>query len=90
MNIYLTEKIGNPDLFSGRQKELSHFLQWVDRINQELSKSTAILSRRKTGKTALLQRIYNLVFEKNQGVVPFFLKLKKEKNGQWIFAEIFS
>ncbi len=30
--------------------------------------STAILSRRKTGKTTLLQRLYHLTFEQNDEV----------------------
>ncbi len=32
MNIYLKEKIGNPNLFTGRQKELTLFLKWIDGI----------------------------------------------------------
>ncbi len=39
--------------------------------------STAILSRRKTGKTALLQRLYNLTFEQNDGVIPFYYEVKE-------------
>ena len=49
MKIYLEEKIGNPDLFTGRTQELADLLEWIDRIKPRLSKSTAILSRRKTG-----------------------------------------
>lgn len=75
MRIYLKEKIGNPDLFTGRKKELAWFLKWIDGIKRELSKSTAIISRRKTGKTAFLQRLYNLTFEKNDGVIPFYYEL---------------
>jgi len=58
MQIYLKEKIGNPELFSGRKKELDFFLKWIDNIKREISPSTALLSRRKTGKTSLLQRLY--------------------------------
>lgn len=77
MEIYLTEKIGNPELFTGRRSELTYFLSWVDGVKRQLSKSTAILSRRKTGKTALLQRLYNILFEKNDGVVPFYIEIKE-------------
>lgn len=79
MKIYLKEKIGNPDLFTGRKKELEFFLKWIDRIKKEISPSMAILSRRKTGKTALLQRLYNLTFEKNDGVVPFYFEVEEGK-----------
>ncbi len=75
MKIYLKEKIGNPDLFTGRKKELAWFLKWIDGIKKGISQSTAIISRRKTGKTAFLQRLYNLTFEKNDGVIPFYYEL---------------
>ncbi len=75
MKTYLKEKIGNPDLFTGRKKELDWFLKWIDGIKKGISKSVAIVSRRKTGKTAFLQRLYNLVYEKNDGVIPFYYEL---------------
>ena len=79
MKIYLEEKIGNPELFTGRKREMSYLLNWINRIKREISKSTAILSRRKTGKTAILQRLYNLTFEKNNGVIPFYYEVKEGK-----------
>lgn len=78
MHVYLKEKIGNPDLFTGRKKELSFLLKWIEGIKKEISMSTAILSRRKTGKTTLLQRLYNLTFEQNDGVIPFYYEVKEE------------
>ncbi|MDM8527757.1 hypothetical protein QUF58_06025 [Anaerolineales bacterium HSG24] len=89
MRIYLEEKIGNPDLFTGRKKEITHFLNWINGIKQKSSKSTAILSRRKTGKSALLQRLYNLTFERNEGLVPFYFEI--QETDQWIvsFSESF-
>ncbi len=82
MKTYLKEKIGNPELFVGRKRELSHFLNWTWRIKREISLSTAILSRRKTGKSALMQRLYNQIFEKNQGVIPFYYEIIEGK--QWV------
>ncbi len=81
MKTYLKEKIGNPELFTGRKKEINYFLNWIEGIKREISMSTAILSRRKTGKTALMQRLYNLIFEKNMGVVPFYFEIEEEN--QW-------
>ncbi|MCP4688790.1 MAG: hypothetical protein GY859_12115, partial [Desulfobacterales bacterium] len=77
--IYMKEKVGPPDLFTGRKKELAKYLDWIDRIKREISKSIAILSRRKTGKTALMQRLYNLTFHNNDGVVPFYYELSEGK-----------
>lgn len=89
MKTYLKEKIGSPELFTGRKKELTYFLNWTREIKREMSQSTAILSRRKTGKTALMQRLYNLIFEENMGVVPFYFEIKERS--QWFgdFCEKF-
>jgi hypothetical protein len=82
MKIYLKEKIGNPELFTGRKQELNYFLDWIDGIKREISKSSALISRRKTGKTALLQRLYNITFHKNDVVIPFYFEIKE--TNQWI------
>ncbi len=82
MKTCLEEKIGNPELFTGRKNEMAYFLRWVERIRRKISLSTAILSRRKTGKTALMQRLYNLIFEKNTGVIPFYYEVREGK--RWV------
>ncbi|MBF0103277.1 MAG: hypothetical protein HQK77_20445 [Desulfobacterales bacterium] len=89
MRIYLEEKIGNPDLFTGRKRELKELLQWTTKIKQKLSPSRALMSRRKTGKTALLQRFYNLVFEANDGVIPFYYEVREENQWAIEFCEDF-
>ena len=82
MQIYLKEKIGNPDLFTGRRKELDKLLTWVEKIKPELSKSRAIISRRKTGKSAIMQRLFNLIFDMNDQVVPFYFEFRE--TSKWI------
>lgn len=89
MEIWLREKIGNPDIFTGRRKELSHFLKWMEGVKQETSMSTAILSRRKNGKTALLRRLYNIVFHKNNGLVPFYFEARPGKTWAMDFCQEF-
>ncbi|MCP4104841.1 MAG: hypothetical protein GY749_04785, partial [Desulfobacteraceae bacterium] len=89
MRIWLEERIGNPELFTGRKKELAYFLNWTDRIKRKISQSTAVLSRRKTGKTALLQRLFNTVFEKNDRVIPFYYEIKESDKWLGDFAEDF-
>jgi len=82
MKIFMKEKIGNPDLFTGRKKELEDLLAWVGKIRKELSPSRALLSRRKTGKTALLQRLYNRIFAADEGgVIPFYYEIREKD--QW-------
>ncbi len=82
MDYALKERIGKPELFTGRKEELSYFLKWIDDIKEEKSQSTAILGRRKMGKTALLERLFNITFYKNDGVIPFYYEIKE--NDVWI------
>ena len=84
MKSYLKERIGHPGLFTGRKKELNFLLKWVEGIKPELSKSRAIVSRRKTGKSALMERLYNILFEQQGQVVPFYIEIKE--TSKWIDA----
>ncbi|MDQ1353533.1 MAG: hypothetical protein QG657_3839 [Acidobacteriota bacterium] len=82
MEYALKERIGKPDLFTGRKDELAYFLKWIDNIKEEKSQSTALLARRKMGKTALMERLFNITFYKNDGVIPFFYEIKENK--MWV------
>ncbi len=82
MQIYMREKIGTPELFVGRRKELRNLLKWTQGIKRQLSMSRSLLSRRKTGKTAILQRLYNIVFHQNDGLIPFYFEIKE--GSQWV------
>ena len=77
MEYALKERIGNPELFIGRKKELEYYLNWINGIKQEKSKSTAILARRKMGKTALMERLFNITYYRNDGVIPFYYEIKE-------------
>ena len=50
------ERIGDPDLFTGRKEEMAYFLKWINDIKERKSMSTAIMARRKMGKTSLMER----------------------------------
>ncbi|MCP4154418.1 MAG: hypothetical protein GY757_42230 [bacterium] len=77
MDYVLEERIGNPELFTGRKEELAFFLNWIDNIKEKKSQSTALLARRKMGKTALMERLFNITFAKNDGVIPFYYEIKE-------------
>ncbi len=77
MEYALNERIGKPELFTGRKAELAFFLKWINDIKDEKSKSTAILSRRKMGKTALMERLFNITFHNNDGIIPFYYEVQK-------------
>jgi hypothetical protein len=82
MDYALKERIGKPELFTGRKEELAYFLKWINDIKEEKSQSTAILARRKMGKTAIMERLFNITFYKNDGVIPFYYEIKE--NDVWI------
>jgi len=82
MDYALEERIGNPDLFTGRKEELAYFLKWINDIKERKSQSTAMLARRKMGKTALMERLFNITFYKNDGIIPFYYEIKEVK--MWI------
>jgi hypothetical protein len=82
MDYALKERIGKPELFTGRKEELAYFLKWITDIKDEKSQSLALLSRRKTGKTAILERLFNITFYKNDGVIPFYYEIKE--NDVWL------
>ncbi len=89
MDYVLKERIGKPELFTGRKEELNFFLKWIDDIKQEKSQSTAILARRKMGKTALMERLFNITFFKNDGVIPFYYEVKEVKMWMGDFCKDF-
>jgi len=37
MDYALEERIGNPDLFTGRKAELAYFLKWINDIKERKS-----------------------------------------------------
>ncbi|MCP4751967.1 MAG: hypothetical protein GY866_13820 [Proteobacteria bacterium] len=82
MQTYLKERIGDPELFTGRREDLDFFLNWVDCVRRTQKKSAAILARRKTGKTALMQRLFNIVFHENDRVIPFYYEIKE--GDEWV------
>ena len=75
MQYPLTEKIGNPELLVGRKKEFTEFNKWLSKIPKRLSKSRVILARRKSGKTAFVQRIFNQLWSANGKVIPFYFEI---------------
>jgi len=76
----LPETIGNTDLFVGRKKEFDFFLgRWYDRLIKNGAQSQAVVARRKKGKTAFLQRFFNILWScPNGGVIPFYYSIPEK------------
>jgi len=75
MQYPLCEDIGAPELFVGRKNELAMLEEWINRIPKRLAKSKAIFSRKKGGKTALVQRLFNKLWNDNGPVIPIFFSM---------------
>jgi hypothetical protein len=79
MQYPLSEKIGDPNLFVGREKEFTNFNKWLANIPKRLSQSRAIIARRKSGKTAFVQRLFNQLWSENGAVIPFYFSFEENK-----------
>jgi len=75
MQYPLREKIGDPDLFVGRGEALKNFYDWIERMPRFLSQSRVLLARRKSGKTAFVQRLFNQLWSANGKVIPFYFSI---------------
>ncbi len=79
MQYPLQEKIGDPSILVGREEEFKNFGKWLAFIPKKLSKSRVILARRKSGKTAFVQRIFNQLWSENREVIPFYFDIAEKK-----------
>jgi hypothetical protein len=93
----LPEIIGNTDLFVGRKKEFDYFFgTWYQDLEKNFPQNQAIISRRKKGKTAFLQRLFNIfwsAYQKNDKdsitVIPFYYSIHDTPVKLGAFAEEF-
>ena len=87
----LPELIGNTELFVGRKKEFDYYLgDWYYYLVNNMAQSQAIVARRKKGKTAFLQRLFNILWScPETGVVPFYFSVKEMNVTLAEFAKVF-
>jgi hypothetical protein len=93
----LYENIGNVELFTGRKKKFDHFLgEWYKDLEKNFAMCTAILSRRKKGKTAFLQRLFNTLWSvsntNHEGalkVIPFYYSIRDKRQTLEKFSKEF-
>ncbi|MCE7985384.1 MAG: hypothetical protein DYG89_29775 [Caldilinea sp. CFX5] len=72
----LEDELG--ELFVDRDKELNGFWQWAMRVPLYVpNNSHALIGRRRTGKTAILIKLYNRLFHEQDRVVPIFVSFAR-------------
>ena len=79
MQFPLEERLGDPRLLVGREAEFAEYHKWFAGIPKRLSKSRVILARKKSGKTAFVQRLFNQLWSAGGQVVPFYLEIADQK-----------
>ncbi len=83
----LGEEIGDPELFVGRKKEMARLMKWAEGTKRRISGSIGILARRKKGKTALLQRFFNLLYTRHDPqLIPFYYRVYETRLTRQDFA----
>ena len=86
------EEIGS-EWFVNRQYELNMYWKWADRIPRS-SNSYALVGLRRTGKTAILTRLFNQLFHEQDRVIPVYISFARYLNREkpinsYEFAEEF-
>jgi hypothetical protein len=66
--------------FTNRETELNKFWNLAMRAKRNNGSSYALIARKGVGKTAVLMRLYNDLFTKQDEVVPFFLSFAPYKD----------
>ncbi|HHN93863.1 MAG TPA: ATP-binding protein, partial [Anaerolineae bacterium] len=61
------------DLFVDREQELALFWEWATSIPNPALSSLALIGRRRTGKTAILVKLFNRLFWEQERVLPVFI-----------------
>ncbi len=83
----LGEEIGDPELFVGRRSEMARLMKWAEGTKRRISGSMGILARRKKGKTALLQRFFNLLYTRHDPrLIPFYYRVQEVRFTRQDFA----
>lgn len=70
------EEIGD-DWFVNRHDELELYWQWATNIPKRVKGSYALIGLRRTGKTAILRRLFNRLFNEQEHVLPVYISFAR-------------
>ncbi len=84
----IEERVGEPENFIGRVEEMEYLHQWAANIRRRFSRSIAFLGRRKVGKSLMLERLYNIIYSEQKGLIPFYYEFKEgERSGKEFYHD---
>jgi predicted AAA+ superfamily ATPase len=85
----LNEKIGRPEYFVGRRQDMTFLLDWCHRIRRKAAHTMMLVGRRKIGKSAIVERLYNILWTENDNLIPFYYEFPENEINARDFAEDF-
>ncbi|MEM7533786.1 MAG: hypothetical protein AAF639_16495, partial [Chloroflexota bacterium] len=79
----IAERVGL-GMFTDREREMAELMKWVNRVGKKAGRSRALVSHRRYGKTALMERLYNQLFWGRKDIMPFYFELHDGIYKIWI------
>ncbi|MFQ6072559.1 MAG: hypothetical protein ACE5KT_07670, partial [Methanosarcinales archaeon] len=73
--------------FTNREQILKRLYDWAIGIAEYRSRSILLAAPRRYGKTAVLQRLYNILFWKQDKVAPFYYAIQQKEYTMEVFAK---
>ncbi|MEM7538126.1 MAG: ATP-binding protein [Chloroflexota bacterium] len=67
----LEDQVG--DIFVNHEGDLAYFWRWISTIPDTPLNSQALIGRRRTGKTAILGKLFNTLFREQKKVLPIYV-----------------
>ncbi len=84
----IKERVGPPENFIGRVVELEYVYKWAQNVRREISRGLAFLGRRKVGKSLILERLYNILYSEQNGLIPFYYEFTEgERSGKEFYRD---
>ena len=75
----IQERVGL-GMFTDREAEMASLMKWVNLVDQKIGRSRALVSHRRHGKTAIMERLYNRLFWEYDQVMPFYFEISEGVN----------
>ncbi|MEM7539085.1 MAG: restriction endonuclease [Chloroflexota bacterium] len=79
----IPERIGL-GIFTDREYEMDSLMEWAEMVAEKWGRSQALVSHRRYGKTAILERFYNRLFWERDDVMPFYFEIHDGVQKIWI------
>ena len=79
----IPERVGE-GMFTDREVEMASLMEWVQWVADKFGRSRALVSHRRHGKTAILERLYNRLFWERDDVMPFYFEITEGIKRIWL------